>query len=381
MIAWALLFLTAIFSHSAEAFGPNVDTDQIATSFQLGSQFMLQSVSVNKHFTVRDDAPNSYFVLQENPQLADMKMSAAEQEKYDKDQRDLLNLAWMLGYLYYSSSSNQVYDEAHAIEIGLAWEAAKMFDFTVAGAYQVMPAENFSQGIFNLDFEFTIPLKAQPAPPQLEGATDDAEAYYVNKAIEADLPKNYPKDRFPNFKIGVLANFYRGTKSQTSSGRVVGSTIGGDQQMNEAASGPNLTLNFNRKFYIHADYLLYYYDTSPTGFLGNFTIGPIRRKADLAVASLEGTQAFLLNYPNRSLDASFGYRFNNRSGLRVGGSYSTYNATSNGGGGYLTSTFALAGMVDFVVGRRWKLGVLADVTLGTASYSAGTGGLTLGYAL
>jgi hypothetical protein len=389
MIVWALIFLSAIFPSLAFAFGPTVEADQAGTSLQVGSNFFLQTVSVNKHFSVRTDKPNSYFLQQERPDLEEMKKASGEREKDQQIQRQLLNLSWMLGYAYYRSSANDpvsgtfIYDEAHAVELGLAWEAGKVFDITASGAYQVLPAENYSQGIYGITMDYTFPLSS--IPDTSEPATNpmsESEAYYVNKARDAEKPHIPAVDRFPNLKVGYQAQFQEHTKSATTSGRSAGVGLP-DTTLNVALSGLEATLNFSRTVKLRLDWMVYLYDNTPAGFLANTTIGAFRQKLDLGIAELEGTTQFLLNFPKRSLNGTLTTWLDPSVKLDLILHYASYDATSTIGAGTISSTVDGAGFLSWAFSDRWKLGGALDVTLGSGvgNSTSATGGVSLGYAL
>lgn len=376
-----LLTLIAFYSLSAYAWGPGVDNDLIGTQTQFSSNFFLQTISATGHFGVSSDRANSYFLMQERPEL---KSSALQKDRAQAIAHEQSDLSWFLGYAFYQSSAfvpslnAQVNDAAHSFKIGMDWELVQRANIIASGGYELIPAENYSQGFFQLALTYTIPLTDE-CP--FDESPVDAEQYYINKNKYEECPKHGAKDRYPNLELGVVGSYELHTKSPTTSGRLAGSTLPGDQQLNEAASGPQLGLNVNQFLDFKAKLLFYIYDNPPAPFLQNTTIGGFRPKANLAVADLQDTTPILLVFPKRSVDVSMGIHWGQGFRLLSEMSYSTWDASSTVAAvGQVSTTFSVGGVLDFAFAQRWKADGTMDLTSGNG-YRAFTGGVGISYAL
>jgi hypothetical protein len=305
-----------------------------------------------------------------------------------------MDLSWFLGYAFYQTSafdpvSNaQVTDSAHSFKIGLNWELAQRVNFVAGGGYELIPAENYSQGIFELAFTYTIPLTRE-CP--FDESQNDAEQYYVAKAKYDDCPKHGAKDRYPNIELGILGNYNEHTKSPTSSGRAAGATnstvspLGSDTQLNEASSGPQIVLHLNRSLSFKGKLLIYIYDNPPANILQYTTIGSFRPKANLAVAEMQDTTPILLVFPKRTLSGGLNLRLEDSLNLQAELAYSSWDATttlnsSSVAAGLVSSTISFGAILDFAFTQRWKASGSLDFTSGTG-YSVTTIGLGLAYGL
>ena len=149
---------------------------------------------------------------------------------------------------------------------------------------------------------------------------------------------------------------------------MAGSTLPGDQQLNEAASGPQLGLNVNQFLDFKAKMLFYIYDNPPAPFLQNTTIGGFRPKANLAVADLQDTTPILLVFPKRSVDVSMGIHWGQGFRLLSEMSYSTWDAILDGGsGGSGLDNIFRGRSLDFAFAQRWKADGTMDLTTGNGT--------------
>ena len=386
MIAWILLLLSAIFPALSFAyFGPTVDTDEISTSAEISDSFFLQSVVAKNHFTHGETEP-TYLLDETTHQQVEKHVLGENRRQEQLRQLELLNLSWMLGYAYYRSSGhdpttgNLIADEAHALKLGLAWEAGGIFDLEGAVSYQVMPAENYSQGIFDLNAAYTIPLESEHVET-VEGSSQDASVYYQNQELAQNQVSIPAVRRFPNIRIGLRNQIQVHTKSATSGGRTAGSTLTSDQTLNVSVSGPELLFRIDPRLSFRLAAMFYFYSDSPSTLLSDTTIGGNRTKTDIAIADSDGTLPYLLFFPSRTVVGSGTYWFDREvnSSLILEGA--TYSPTGSAGAGLLTFTFSTGVKIDWVFAPRWKAGVVGDFTVGNNSYGEGTGGVKLGFAL
>jgi hypothetical protein len=376
-----VLFVLGLSSEQAFAnsssFSPDFETG-IDTMGVFGSNYFLQTVSARgsvhvSGYSADDDAAT--MVGGAEGKSNDYRRLMVDQTPFVSE------LTWMLGYAYYESGASdpllggeQVNDEAHAIRLGVAWNVSRTFDVEASGTYQVIPVENYSQGIFDIRGGYTISLAEKPHHDEIIG--DDAEAYYLRQAQRAAEVVAPPQDSFPNIRIGGSFVFTQQDKGpETTTGRV-GVGLTSDVYLNQAGSGPDITFALNKQLKFKFEFLLYYYDTNVQNFLvQNTTIGEFRPRAGLAVANIEDTTPLLLTFPYRSITESFTYDLSPSTRINGALQQSTYFATT----GY-PLTNSIGGTISQKLSKKLRAGGALDFTASTG-YSELVGGFSLGYDL
>jgi hypothetical protein len=380
-ICWTAVTILVLFVSSQQAFAnsssfsPEFETG-IDTMGVFGSNYFLQTVSARGSVHVPGySADDGASMLGGAEASGDYRKLMNEKSQFVSD------LTWMLGYAYYLSgasdplmSGEQINDESHAFRLGFAWNIAKTFDIEASGTYQIIPVENYSQGLFELRGGYTISLAGKPRHDEIVG--DDAEAYYLRQAQRAAEVVNPPQESFPNIRIGGSVVFTQQDKSpETTSGRV-GTGLTSDVYLNQAGSGPDITFALNDKLKFRFEFLLYYYDTNVQDFLvKNTTIGAFRPRAGLAVANIEDTTPLLLTFPYRSMTESFTYDLSPTTRIDGAVQQSTYFATT----GY-PLTVSVGGTINQKLTKKLRVGGALDFTSSTG-YSELVGGFSVGYDL
>ncbi len=291
------------------------------------------------------------------------------------------DMSWFLGYNYYRSSGSNnstgesASDDAHTVKLGFALDLEDSFDMIGSVAYQVLPEENFSQGIFEFDGSYFVSLAKEKKGEKIEG--DDAESFYLRKAKEQEEVKYPAKDQFPHLKLGLHFMFAEDRKSATpvSSGRIEGLGLPSDVVLNMAGSGPYIGLALNRFLSFKLALLVYYYDTSVYGFLHPYTtIGMYRPQEGLALADLNDTTALLMTYPFRTITGSMNFQTGIKTNLSVALQHATYFGSIGG-----ADTTSLGGILTQTINSKVKLGGQLDYTGGGGGFGGtSTTGVTAG---
>lgn len=385
MKPWVPFTLIALCAATpAFSWGPSLDRDEISSSTQFGSSFLLQTLSVNRHFNVKPDTHNEYFV--EKQDAVPRKRSPEEEQQDIEKARDSLNLSWMLGYAYYRSgaptqtSTTATYDDTHAFAFGLSLGLSRRASASIMGTYQTLPSESYDQGMGEFAFRYIIPLNAESGVNENE---DNAEAYYVSKYQDLNREHLPAGSRYPHISLGILGGYYKNTKRPMSTPRSTSEqTLTSNELMNINSAGPEFVLSLNPLLYFKLKMTYYAYDRGPQGFLQDTTvIGGVRPKSNLAVADMEGTLPLLMVFPMQTASASTGLNLGRQVAGRFGITYATFRSTGFTGAGIIDNTISLGGIIDFYLSRGWKLGGSLDVTNGANSYRQAVAGINLGYSL
>lgn len=364
---------------NTSSFAPEFETG-IDTTGIFGSNYFLQTVAARGSihvdgYSADDDATTM---------LGGAEAKTNDYRRLMVDQHQFVSeLTWMVGYAYYRSgasdpllSGEQVNDDSHAVRLGIAWNVSKTFDITASGTYQMIPAENYSQGIFEINAGYTISLASRPTHEEIIG--DDAEAFYLREAQKENEVVMPAQESFPNIRLGGDFVFTQQDKGPTAQGRFPGSPGGNssDVYLNQAGSGPEVTLALSRNLRFRFEFLLYYYDTDVQSFLvQNTTIGEFRPRAGLAVADIEDTTPLLMTFPYRSFTE--GFTLDLTSTTRIDGAVqeSTYFATT----GY-PLTVSVGGTLNQKFSNKLRGGAAIDVSSSTG-YTELVAGFSLGYNL
>jgi hypothetical protein len=357
------------------SFSPEFETG-IDTMGVFGSNYFLQTVSVRgavhvDGYSADDDAATM---------LGGAEAKTNDYRRLMIDQHQFAStLTWMLGYAYYNSgaldaANEQVNDESHSFKLGVAWDVSRRFDLIASITYQIIPVENYTQGVGELRMGYTFSLADKPKHEEIVG--DDAEAFYLRQQQRENEVVTPAKDSFPNIRVGFNATFTSQDKSPTTSGRALGENNPTDIFLNQAGSGPDLTFALNSKLRFRFEMLLYYYDTSPSTFLEeNTTIGEFRPRAGLAIADIEDTTALLLTFPYRSFTEEVTFDLTPTTRIDAALQQSTYFATT----GY-PLTNSVGGVISQKFSSKLRGGLALDMTNST-SYTEVVGGFSLGYDL
>ena len=264
-------------------------------------------------------------------------------------------------------SGLQVTDDSQAVRLGIAWNVSKTFDITASGTYQTIPAENYSQGLFEIHAGYTISLASRPPHEEITG--DDAEAFYLREAQKENEVVMPAQESFPNIRLGGNFIFTQQDKGPTAQGRFLGSPGGNAFRrfyLNQAGSGPELTLALNRNLCFRFGFLIYYYDTDVQSFLvQNTTIGVFRPRAGLAVADIEDTTALLMTFPYRSFTEAFSLNLTPTTRIDGAVQESTYFATT----GY-PLTVSVGGIINQKFSNKLRGGAAIDVLPRQATLSS-----------
>jgi hypothetical protein len=379
-LIWTFVGVLVFVSSPAFAvtggFAPGFDANGFSADTLFGNDFVETSLVGRGRFHV---SPN-------NPDTVDLSQGrSADHRELSEDSAESLytDMTWMLGYNYYRSTGintltgEEASDDSHSVRLGFALDLGDAFDALASVTYQVLPDENFSQGLFDFDLGYSVSLAKKSQLVKVVG--DDAEAYYLRKAKQQEELKYPAKDQFPNLKIGFHFMFSQDRKSKTTSGRVEGETLTSDELLNMAGSGPYLGFALNRFLSFKLALLIYYYDVNVHDFLGQTTIGSYRPQEGLAIADLDDTTPILLTYPYRSVTGSMTFQTGIKTNLQVALQHATYFASIGG-----ADTTSIGGILSQTISSTLKLGGQIDETLGGGGFNGGsatgvTAGVTLGY--
>jgi hypothetical protein len=371
------------------AFSPGFESRGLNTSGVFGSDYFLQTLAARGRFSVSSSTPEEG----STSMLGGVEGKARNtRQLLDEEGQDFVSdITWMLGYAYYRSGApdpatgSDVFDDSHAFRFGIAWDIARTFDLIASVTYQVLPAENYSQGVFELNLGYTISLAPKPNRKEIPG--DDARAYYLRKAQQEDEIVYPPKQKYPHLRIGALVMFSHHTKSPNDldSGRPLGTPPlqTTDENLNQAGSGPEISFALNPKLEFRANALFYYYDAQIdqlNAFLGKTTIGLYRKRSGLALASIDDTTALLLTFPYRSFTQSMVYRFTPKTLFEGAIQESTYSGSvGNQYTQWGDMTYSFAGKLSQMLSKKVRVGVEGDYTT-ASNFQEFVGGFNLGYA-
>jgi hypothetical protein len=358
-------------------FEPGFDANGVFGSTTIGTNYFVNSIVGRGRIHV---SPN-------NPDTVDPSVGRSNDHRElseDSATSMFTDMTWMIGYNYYQSSGTNAAgesatDDAQTIRLGIALDLGDAFDFLASGTYQVIPEENFSQGIFDIDMGYYISLAKDTRTVKIEG--DDAESYYLRKAKEQEQIVRPAKEVFPSLKVGFHMMFTQDRKSPTdpTTGRVDGTLLTGDQLLNIAGSGPYVVYNLSRLISFKLSALIYYYDTNVEQFLANNTIGNARAQEGLALADMDDTTPLLMTYPDRSMTGTVNFQLGPKTSLRGAIQEATYSGSIGG-----SNTTSIGAIVSQQVSNVLRIGVQLDETAGGGgpfgSSTTGTvGGVSLGY--
>jgi hypothetical protein len=379
VLAVAVLITIAQAHAVTGAFEPGFDANGLSGSGLVGNNYFLTSIVGRGRFHV---SPN-------NPDTMDPSVGrTSDHRELSEDSATSLytDMTWMLGYNYYRSSGSNpttgegASDDAHTFRLGFALDLGDAFDMLASGSYQLIPEENYSQGILDVDLGYFISLAKETRGVKVEG--DDAESFYLRKEKEQQQVIRPAKVVFPSIKVGLhfLLAQERKSPDDPNSGRVDSAKLQGDALLNVAGSGPYVTYNFSKLLSFKMAFLVYYYDTNVQQFLSYTTIGNFRPQEGLALADMDDTTLLLMTFPSRSFTGTLNFQLTSETSIRAALQEATYSISIGG-----APTTSVGAILTQQINQRIKLGVQLDETAGGGGVNGNSnavgavGGVTLGY--
>lgn len=342
------------------SFAPGFDANGISADGVFGSNYFLQSVVGRGRFHVTPSNPDTI-----DPSLG--KSNDHRQPIESDDSSLYTDLTWFLGYNFYQSSAlaeqgttSDLTDVAHSFRLGFAFDIGERFDLTASATYQVIPIENYVQGIFEADAAYYISLNSGDSKEKIEG--EDAEAFFLRQAKAQETVEYPPKDHFPNIAIGSGFAFSQFQKNPVTSSRATNEVlVSSAQSLNQARTAPYLAVNLNRIFSVKAQLAIYYYDVSATTFASYNAIGLDRPRLGLALADLNDTTLLLNTYPYRSGTGSAIIKLTPTTTLQGALMYTSYLGSTQ-----QPAQVSIAGLLTQQLRKNIRVGGELDVTGGAS---------------
>ena len=372
MILFFLVFGACALPIGAQGSMLTPPVDGLTTLSSISSDTLLESIRFYRRFQKPKEKLASGLVEKRAAQELD------EKKIMDDEPVQYMGLAWMLDYTYYQATSPSAggqpsfVDQTHTFGFGLDLRLSDRGGMAMYAGLQLMPAENYEQGIFHLRFDFLIPLNAdyRLKDPRYEHIDEsDATQYYMRQIQVKQAEKVPDSQNFPQILTALNFNFNRHDKGTTDSGRTAGNTLTDDVILNQASSGPELIFLSSPTFRIRASALFYYYDASVDSFVTNFSAGVNRPVEGLGLANLIGYQDVLMTFPQDSFDESFSYDTSPSTTFEFNANQSTYALTGPG------MSLGFAAILRYVPSEHWQLKFGVDFTNSTNSSLTGAFGL------
>ena len=346
--------------------------DGLSMLSALSADTLFESIRLYRRFQKPKEKLGSGLVEKRVAQEVD------EKKVMEDEPVQYLGLAWMLDYDFYQATRPSAggqpsfVDQTHTFGFGLDLRLSDRGGMTAYAALQLMPAEDYEQGIFHLRFDFLIPLNAdyRLKDPRYEHIDENDATQYYMKQIQIKQAEKIPDSQnFPQFHAALNFNFNRHDKGTTDSGRTVGNTLTNDVILNQASSGPEIVFLSSSSFRIRASALFYYYDSSVDSFVTNFSEGASRPVEGIGLANLIGYQDVLLTFPQNSFDEGFSYDAGPSTTFEFNANQSTYALTGPG------MSLGFAAVLRYASSQHWQLQFGVDFTDSTSSSVTGAFGL------
>jgi hypothetical protein len=336
-------------SRPASATEPNEDA--VVSSTVLGTDLIVESLSVGRHFAKSKSMSELVF----------------ERRREDDEVVDEPSgLAWRLGYAFARPSApvgSTFGLSTHGFLAGLSLRSSPSFAVSAWVRGETTPDLDYQHGLVGVRADFMIPLASstQESPPAPETQTkndssdeESASEYYRKRSKLFNPPKPVAeRPEYPRLRAGALLQFEKGLHQGDDTA---------ESSINYYAVGPDLAVDLDPSWTLGASGMFYVYADRVLPFLQRLGLTTGRDYTVYSPAGLVATGPQVLVFPDMVFDQHITYRMptlvldlNLNETLYVLGSQSM--------------SFTVTPTVTFQLSQRWLLSAGINLGLGGAETS------------